>query len=573
MISQRLRQLRRSRGFTLDQLSEMSGVNRGTIHRIELDQVSPRLDTLELLCRALGTDLQGFFGPAAPVPEAAPAPGFRDFRQGVLDWLGHLEALFHHSADGFAVTDAAGIISFESQVALGLRGDTPQGRLDRPWFHTAHPDDQPALRAGMASVLANPDEPVTLEYRVPAGTGTPRWVRATLRNQMAHPAIHGLVLTLHDITDWKAAEAQRRRLERLESQLQVVQAMTAEFSNLWMGFQGHLDVARLEGAEARRLSGLQASLDRASRMLHQMRDICGHPALDLKPLDLNRVVREQTGARRDLLLDLDPALPPVSGDGELLARMVGHLLDHLEAFEGDRTGPLRLTTSRVEIPAAEVGARFQDPEAQAGGAFVQLEIRCVCGCSQAPDGESLDPLFSTGLSDRRLALSAATRTARDHGGLVEHLTGPVVGGCVLRVLLPVAPAGGPAAGRPAAGPGPGLVLVVDDEDFVLSAMCQMLEAMGHPALGARNGQEALDLHTQHGDAVRLVLLDLNMPLVDGEAAYHELRRRDPKLPVVLCTGATSLVPEYEQRYEGIVGILRKPFRFEDLRRVIQSCLA
>lgn len=61
MISRRIRQLRQLNELTLDQLSERSGVDRGTIHRIELGQVSPRVDTLQRLCKAMGQDLADLF--------------------------------------------------------------------------------------------------------------------------------------------------------------------------------------------------------------------------------------------------------------------------------------------------------------------------------------------------------------------------------------------------------------------------------------------------------------------------------------------------------------------------------
>ena len=74
MIGPRLRQLRQAKGFTLDQLAGVSGINRGTIHRIELGQVSPRLDTLALLAQALQTDLPGFFQPPTCLLYTSPSP-------------------------------------------------------------------------------------------------------------------------------------------------------------------------------------------------------------------------------------------------------------------------------------------------------------------------------------------------------------------------------------------------------------------------------------------------------------------------------------------------------------------
>jgi two-component system NtrC family sensor kinase len=581
MVTQRLRQLRLSRGLTLDQLAEISGINRGTIHRIELNQVSPRLDTLELLCRALGTDLPGLFAPQAnPQAPAADAPSEpRDFRQGVLDWLGHLEALFHHSADGFAVVDAAGMIAFESQVSLRLRGDTPQGRDAHPWYHTAHAEDRPALVAGMEAVLKHPAEPLRLEFRTPGPGGSWRWVRATLRNQSDHPAIRGLVLNLQDITDWRDAEARRWDAQKLDSQLEVVKVMTAEFSNLVMGFQGQLELVRLHGQDPRGLTDLQRSLDRASRMLHRMRDICGHPLLDRRALDFNRLVREQVEARgqhpgrgQAVLSALDPQLPEVSGDPEVLARLVHHLLDYLTSDMDGKPAALTLSTASLHLSPEEAAARFEAEAFKGGGRFVVLQIHGPWEVPLGPEPGSLDGIFSPGQADRLLAFSAALRTIRDHGGLLEQIRTPQKG-TRLSAVFPAGPVPSRTPEISAGTQSPGAVLVVDDEPFILSALCQMLEAMGYPTHAASGGEDALALHRQHADSIRLVLLDLNMPGMDGGTVYQELKRRDPGLQVVLCTGATAPLEEPGMPLDGVAGILRKPFRFQDLRSLVQSVLA
>ncbi len=582
MVNQRLRQLRLSRGLTLDQLAEISGINRGTIHRIELNQVSPRLDTLELLCRALGTDLPGLFaGQVRPQAPSLEAPSeSRDFRQGVLDWLGHLEALFHHSADGFAVVDAAGMISFESQVSMRLRGDTPQGREAHPWYHTAHAEDRAALIAGMEAVLQRPSETLRLEFRTPRPDGDWRWVRATLRNQSDHPAIRGLVLTFQDITDWREAEARRWDAQKLDSQLQVVKVMTAEFSNLVMGFQGQLELLRLRGQDSQGLAAMQKSLDRASRMLHRMRDICGHPLLDRRALDLNRLVREQVEARSQqpgrgqaVLSALDPRLPEIAGDRDLLARLVHHLLDCLVAEGEAQPVALDLSTACLRLSPEEAQARFDAEAFKAGGSFAVLQVR---GSGDVPPlggaAGTLDGIFSPEQADRMLAFSAALRTIRDHGGLLEQRRSPQEG-TRLCAVFPLGPTPSRTPEVQAAEPSTGSVLVVDDEPAILSALCQMLEAMGYPTHAAAGGEEALALHRQHADSIRLVLLDLNMPVMDGGAVYQELKQRDPGLHVVLCTGAAAPLAEPGKSYDGVVGILRKPFRFQDLRSLVQSVLA
>src|SRR5208283_6044234 len=90
-VGLQLRRIRKKTNLTLDQLAASSGVDRGTISRIELGHVSPRIDTISFLCEAMGTNLALFFDgegeqpeargttpePPADPPETAGADGFQ----------------------------------------------------------------------------------------------------------------------------------------------------------------------------------------------------------------------------------------------------------------------------------------------------------------------------------------------------------------------------------------------------------------------------------------------------------------------------------------------------------------
>ena len=598
MISHRLRQLRQAKGFTLDQLAGMSGVNRGTIHRIELNQVSPRLDTLNLLCQALGTDFQGFFQhpieptPAHPAAGAAPRPNeaaaskspeIGNFRQGIQHWLEHLEALLQASADGLAVTGPTGFILYQSQVSLSLGGDTVRGQQSEPWHHHAHPEDQAALAAGFQAILEQPQEQVRLDYRAPNPEGGWRWLRSTLQNCLDHPSIQGIVINTQDISSWKQSEEQRWRIQKLESQVQVMGAMTSEFSNLWTSVQGLLDAAQVGSESQGALWEMQGTLDRASRLLHQMRDVCGHPRLDLRPLDLNQLVRDQAAGLKGLLgsltrieLDLGTSLPEVEGDQELLGRLVGYLVDNLVEALDDEAGVLRISTSRATFSAAERKWRFAGSQSDSDGDFVLLEIQESTGCrSQPSQPETLNLVSPAGFPERGLTLPAAFRTVRDHRGEIELQSH--AGDNRIRVYLPVAQAAElpPPELPPPEAPVPGvpraIVLVVEDEEEILQAAVEMLMELGYDALLARNGQEALELYAQAQGAIRLVLLDLNMPVMNGGDTYRKLRAMDPQVRVLLCTGAAA-TPAHGDWNRGVAGVLRKPYRFEDLRDVVTALL-
>lgn len=131
---------------------------------------------------------------------------------------------------------------------------------------------------------------------------------------------------------------------------------------------------------------------------------------------------------------------------------------------------------------------------------------------------------------------------------------------------------GPAA-RPApaaeAEPGRPLVLVVDDEPTIVALVESILTERGYRVRTALNGQEALEaVDRQRPD---LVLIDMHMPIADGEGFAMELRARRIDVPVVLMTAGPSA--EHWARKLKVHGALAKPFRVAELLAAVQRFAA
>jgi CheY-like chemotaxis protein len=100
----------------------------------------------------------------------------------------------------------------------------------------------------------------------------------------------------------------------------------------------------------------------------------------------------------------------------------------------------------------------------------------------------------------------------------------------------------------------------------------MLERLGFTALTAVDGLEALKVYEEHRGTIRCVLLDLTMPRMDGEETFRELRRMDPGLPVILCSGYNE--QETISRFvgEGLAGFIQKPYRIANVREALKAAL-
>jgi CheY-like chemotaxis protein len=118
------------------------------------------------------------------------------------------------------------------------------------------------------------------------------------------------------------------------------------------------------------------------------------------------------------------------------------------------------------------------------------------------------------------------------------------------------------------------VLVVDDTEIVRAAVAQVVRRMGHTAMTAATGEDALEAVAR--SAPDLALLDLRMPGMDGAALYQALRSRlGARCPPVVIVSACP--PDEVARRVGTVGLLagivKKPFALDELVRAIGEGLA
>src|SRR5215218_10903265 len=120
-------------------------------------------------------------------------------------------------------------------------------------------------------------------------------------------------------------------------------------------------------------------------------------------------------------------------------------------------------------------------------------------------------------------------------------------GCSRRPLLPC-----PWRGAPRRSVRMGVrVLLAEDEALIALSLADLLEAEGHDVLVAPDGADALDAARRLGDALDVLVTDLNMPRLGGEELIRELRAERPGLPVVVVTGSAPFGgEEYLRRHAG-----------------------
>jgi two-component system cell cycle sensor histidine kinase/response regulator CckA len=117
------------------------------------------------------------------------------------------------------------------------------------------------------------------------------------------------------------------------------------------------------------------------------------------------------------------------------------------------------------------------------------------------------------------------------------------------------------------------ILIVDDDQMVLSATRELLELSGYEVLSAETGSEALALVQEPETEVDLILLDLSLPDMGGLNLLPQLTSLRPGLKVVVCTGSFEGNPLKLGRHPSIKSVLQKPFNLTTLQKTVRDALA
>ena len=116
------------------------------------------------------------------------------------------------------------------------------------------------------------------------------------------------------------------------------------------------------------------------------------------------------------------------------------------------------------------------------------------------------------------------------------------------------------------------ILVVDDEEQVLSIMTSMLTGLGYRVTGKSSSQEALLLFMEASYDFDLLITDYIMPQLTGVDLCAQVKKVRPDMPVILCTGYSDQIGEEVLRRTGVDEYFLKPVTLQGLAQVVRRGL-
>jgi len=449
----------------------------------------------------------------------------------------------------------------------------------------SHPKDLARLQEVFRQVVAE-GASITLDHRVILPNGSERHLISHIEAQTdGEGRLLRLLGTSQDITERRNSEDALRQTQRLESLGVLAGGIAHDFNNLLTAIMGNLNLAQSLAGEDHPvipyLDKIETTVLRASNLSRQMLAYSGRGTFIIKPLDLNRLIKEMThllevsiSKKVVIRFALDPFIPWIDADEGQIQQVVMNLVTNASEAIGDREGLITLATSMQSIDEEMLALTFHGQDLRVG-TYVTFEVKDTgCGMGSEVMARLFEPFFTTKFSGRGLGLSALRGIVKAHGGgiLIDSESGE---GSCFRLFFPASaqqPAATPENGGKPINASHGTILIAEDEPTIRLSTAQMLESLGYEVLETADGAYAVECFKDHAQEISAVILDLTMPRMDGREALREILKIRPDTKVILCSGYHEQEALQGTEAQTVAGFLPKPYRLRELQALLAKVL-
>ncbi|HEY4183870.1 MAG TPA: ATP-binding protein [Polyangia bacterium] len=425
-----------------------------------------------------------------------------------------------------------------------------------------------------AIMTGQPQPAVTLGVKKPDGEVSWAVFRAVPLRDPASQEVTGAVVTFLDITERKRFEDRVRHTQKLESLGVLAGGIAHDFNNLLVTILGNTSLAKnspgIDEKIVPLLEEVEQGARRAAELTKQMLDYSGQGKFRLQGVDLPATIREMATLVKALIpksvelhYRFQEGVPSIEADATQLRQVVMNLITNAAESVGERVGRVVISVEQVRMSERELEGYAG--ESLAPGPYLCLEVADDgSGMDEKTQARVFDPFFTTKFQGRGLGMATVLGIVRGHGGAIR-IDSVEGAGTRVRVLLPAEP---PLPKVSKADRG--IILVVDDDPGVQRLVRRALGRRGFQILTASNGLEGISAFEQHGDAIRLILMDMTMPQMGGVEALREIRGRGGRVPVLLSTGYDlDVIGNAAREFSGV---LEKPYDVEGLWNAVEKAL-
>ena len=494
------------------------------------------------------------------------------------------------SREGIAIVNASGRVTYANSAMKTMFALPDSALLEGRRWTRLYPREVTAKLRDTALPALESDGFWRGELALPGDGGTVHQLSITRDSDRS------AVWILRDVSETRRAGLEQQRLreelqlaQRREVIAQLATELAHDFNNLLNAISGSAGlITRLDPSPELRTHAARIAMasDQATALVQRLMTL-GERRANLREIDLRDTVRDaaqllRATLRDESLLHVDLPAAPLRARADptdVLQVILNLLLNARDAIDSGRdtaTGPSAIHLHLRRALSADLARSFVTGRPDPSRAYFCLTLRDTGpGMSDAVRAQAFERSFTTkGRDGAGLGLRIVANVVTGNHGCIALDTAPGKG-CAVTVLWPLEqPAHAPAWSTQPAQPGPPVtgarplsgraVLVVDDNDAVLSVLCRDLESAGAEVVGCACPHDALDAVRDAPQEFDLVVSDERMPGMSGTALSLHLHHLAPHAPVIVVSGAPAEPHAIDSPPPNIVARLVKPVRCDAL---------
>jgi len=386
-----------------------------------------------------------------------------------------------------------------------------------------------------------------------------------------------------DITTQKSLEDQLRQAQKMESIGTLSGGIAHDFNNILSIIIGNTELALDDVPEwnmaHENLEEIKSAGLRAKNIVSQLLAFSRKTDQDLKAVaivpvikDAIQFLRSTIPASIDINADIVDARETVLADPVGLNQIMMNLCINASQAMEETGGVLSVNMESVIL---ENNAINGDPDLPPGD-YVKITVSDTGpGIDLKIIDRIFDPYFTTKDVGKGsgMGLAVVHGIIKNHGGLIRLDSAPGKG-AVFSILLPKIAQQPETKTEPVMDlpTGSETILFVDDEPSIMKLGQRMMDTMGYTVDATMSPIDALKRFRSTPDKYDLVITDMSMPEMTGAVLAEKLMAIRSDIPIIICTGHSTLIDEEKAKTMDIAAFVMKPMTRQKIARIIRQVL-